>query len=65
MIAPIRHYLFVMGFGCGFDMVPHLTESDSDKNRWLAFIDELKEVYKKDPVFQVQPCVITFQVQDF
>ena len=51
-----------MGFDCGFDMVPRLTESDSDKKRWLAVIDELKEVYKEDPVFQVQPRVVEFHV---
>ena len=62
MIAPIRHCLFIMGFDCGFDMVPRLTESDCDKIRWLAFIDELKEVYNKDPMFQVQPRVVEFQV---
>ena len=62
LIAPIRRYLFIMGFDCGFDMVPRLTESDSDKNRWLAFIDEVKEVYNKDPVLQVQPRIFNFQV---
>ena len=51
-----------MGFDCGFDMAPRLTESDSDRNRWLAFIDKLKEVYKEDPVFQVQSGVVKFQV---
>jgi len=51
-----------MGFDCGFDMVPRLTESDNDKNRWLAFIDEVKEVYNKDPVLQVQPRIFNFQV---
>jgi hypothetical protein len=57
-----RHYLSIMGFGCGFDTVPRLTESDSEKSRSLAFIDELKEVYNEDPVLQVQPRVVTFQV---
>lgn len=51
-----------MGFDCGFDMFPRLTESDSDKSRWLAFINEIKEIYNRDPVFQVQPRVISFQV---
>jgi len=51
-----------MDFGCEHDMVPRLTESDSDKNRWLAFIDEVKEVYNEEAVVQVQTCVVTFKV---
>lgn len=51
-----------MGFDCGFDMVPCLTESDSDRNPWLAFIDELKEVYKEDSVFRVQSGDVEFQI---
>ena len=54
-----------MGFDCGFDMVPRLNESKSDKDRWLSFIDLLKKLYNEDPVFQVQPRVITFQVGEY
>ena len=54
-----------MGFDCGFDMVPRLDASKSNKDRWLAFIDVLKKVYNEDPVFQVQPRVITFQVGEY
>jgi len=43
-------------------MVPRLTKSERDKGRWLAFISEIKEIYDNDPVFQVQPRVISFQV---
>ena len=54
-----------MGFDCGFDMVPRLNESKNNRDRWLVFIDVLKKMYNEDPVFQVQPRVIVFQVGEY
>lgn len=51
-----------MGVDCGFDMVPPLTGLDSDTIRWRAFIEKIKEIFQNDPVVQLQPRFIEFQV---
>ena len=43
-------------------MVPALTESDTDKDRWLDFINEIKEYFKYDIQIAFKPSFIEFQV---
>ena len=51
-----------MGFDCGFDMVPKLTDSKADSSGWFLFVEEIKTIYEDDPLVLVTPKMITFQV---
>lgn len=51
-----------MAAECGFDMVPRLTDAQSDGKRWHAFIDDVRESYKEDPVVHVRSHSIEFDV---
>lgn len=39
-----------MGFDCGFDMVPRLTDSEEDKAAWARFLKSLQGYYVDDPI---------------
>ena len=49
-----------MGFNCGFDTAPPLTDSENGNSRCMAFHDEIKDMYKADPVYQARPRVVSF-----
>lgn len=49
-----------MGFHCGFDTAPPLPDSENDNSRCMAFLDEIKDMYKADPVYQARPRVVNF-----
>lgn len=51
-----------MGFDCGFDMVPRLEDIEEDNNRWSTFLNEIKEAYEHDAVFEAKANFIEFEV---
>ena len=57
-----RNCPLAMGFDCGFDMAPPLTDSEDGNSRCLAFLDDIKDMYKADPVYQARPRVINLEI---
>lgn len=51
-----------MGFDCGFDMVPRLENTEEEQYRWSKFLDEVKELYKHDTVFELRANFVEFEV---
>lgn len=56
---PLRPILAV---DCGFDIVPRLTDAQTDGKRWDAFINDARQSYENDPVVKVQSQSIEFDV---
>ncbi|KAF2868036.1 hypothetical protein BDV95DRAFT_457425, partial [Massariosphaeria phaeospora] len=49
-----------MGIDAGFDLVPRLSKSIEDKNRWRSFIDCVKRKYEDDDGVEVKANYIEF-----
>lgn len=49
-----------MGLDSGFDMVPRLSRSDSDRQEWMRFIETVKDIFNDDAQVEVKPNYIEF-----
>lgn len=50
-----------MGIDAGFDMVPQLSRTESDRKAWNAFINKVKEEYRTDERLEIKPNYLSFK----
>jgi hypothetical protein len=51
-----------MGADKGFDMIPALSNTPEDNQRWERFLNQVKRKYADDPAFQVRPNYVVFEL---
>ncbi|KAG6026858.1 hypothetical protein E4U41_001146, partial [Claviceps citrina] len=51
-----------MGIDAGFDMVPRLSATGSDRLKWKTFLVHIEDEYLDDPLVELKPNYIVFKV---
>ncbi|KAF9763893.1 hypothetical protein IL306_002965, partial [Fusarium sp. DS 682] len=54
-----------MGIDAGFDMVPRLSSGVDDQQDWDRFIEDVKILYKGDPVFKIHTNYVAFEAGEY
>lgn len=53
-----------MGIDEGWDMSPHLEDTDEDNEAWASFLEEIRTVYAGDPNLKIDKTYISFTVDE-